>query len=65
MKDDFKNESQEKLVLIPLRVGVRKTDFKYYSDIRYFLKHYGSVGMLGGTPRHALYFCRKCKNARR
>lgn len=55
-EDDFKDESQEKLILIPLRVGVRKVDPKFYSDLRYFLKHYGSVGMIGGTPRHALYF---------
>jgi cysteine protease ATG4 len=55
-EDDFLDNFQEKLVLIPLRLGVRNVDQCYYTDIIYFLKHHGSVGMIGGTPRHALYF---------
>ena len=46
----------ETLLLIPLRIGIRKIEQRYYSDLRYFLKYYGSVGIIGGTPRHALYF---------
>jgi len=55
-EDEYQKENNEKLVLIPVRLGVRKIEPRYYSDIRYFLKHHGSIGMLGGTPRHALYF---------
>ena len=45
------------LLLLPLRLGIQKIDStKYGSTLAKLMSFPQSVGMLGGTPRHALWF---------
>ncbi len=45
------------LLLLPLRLGIQKIDAtKYGSTLAKLMSFPQSVGMLGGTPRHALWF---------
>ncbi len=45
------------LLLLPLRLGIQKIDStKYGSTLAKLMAFPQSVGMLGGTPRHALWF---------
>ena len=43
------------LILIPHRLGVHSINPEYFDEIRYLLRFPSSVGILGGTPNHALY----------
>jgi cysteine protease ATG4 len=47
---------QSLLVLIPLRLGLKTFNTKYSRSLAYILSLPQSVGILGGSPRHALWF---------
>lgn len=44
------------LVIIPLRMGLKKIDKWYYTQIKEALSSQFSVGILGGKPTYALYW---------
>lgn len=44
------------LVLLPLRLGVQKLNFEYHDELMSVFSDRSCVGILGGTPNHAIYF---------
>jgi hypothetical protein len=44
------------LILVPLRLGLRGIPIKYHKELISFLNNPNSVGIMGGTPNHSLYF---------
>jgi cysteine protease ATG4 len=44
------------LFLIPLRLGPAKVSESYYNELTNLLKNPYSIGSIGGTPSHSLYF---------
>eukprot|EP00659_Diplonema_papillatum_P017247 gene17247-26476_t len=44
------------LLLIPVRLGLDSVDEIYYEAVRGFLKSKLSLGIIGGRPKHSLYF---------
>lgn len=44
------------LVLMPLRLGIDSVNPEYYTEIKEFLQHPNSVGIIGGRVNHAIYF---------
>jgi len=48
--------SSSLLVLIPLRLGISHVNAEYIEDLTAALRHPNSVGFIGGSPNHALYF---------
>lgn len=44
------------LLLMPLKLGVRVVNSEYYREVQDVLENKFSVGMLGGRPKHAIYF---------
>jgi hypothetical protein len=44
------------LLLIPLRLGLKFVNVKYFSTIKTCFRSPYSVGILGGRPNHAIYF---------
>jgi cysteine protease ATG4 len=47
---------QSLLILIPLRLGLKTFNAMYSNSLAYMLSLPQSVGFLGGSPRHALWF---------
>jgi cysteine protease ATG4 len=47
---------QSILVLIPLRLGLKTFNTMYSRSLAYMLSLSQSVGIMGGSPRHALWF---------
>jgi hypothetical protein len=60
--EDFDQQNPETsflepiLFLVPHRLGLNKINPKYYQDVFKFMKSPWSVGAIGGTPSHSLYF---------
>lgn len=44
------------LLLMPLKLGMRVVNSEYYREVQDVLENKFSVGMLGGRPKHAIYF---------
>ncbi len=56
---DYDNSSEEwtpLLLLIPLRLGREKLNLDYGDALKSFLAMDNCVGIIGGRPRHSLYF---------
>lgn len=43
------------LILVPLRLGLNELDLVYESYLKEALKLSQTVGIIGGSPRHAVY----------
>lgn len=44
------------MLLIPIRLGVDKVNPIYIENIKYLLSMQQTVGIIGGKPKHSLYF---------
>ncbi|CAF4693707.1 unnamed protein product, partial [Rotaria magnacalcarata] len=43
------------LILVPLRLGLNELDLIYEDNLKEALKLSQTVGIIGGSPRHAVY----------
>jgi cysteine protease ATG4 len=50
------NREQAIMLLIPMRLGVDKLNPIYIDNIRFLLSLDQSLGIIGGRPKHSLYF---------
>lgn len=57
-----KNESSHQIhkkaviILIPLRLGNEKLNINYVDKLKNLLSHENCIGIIGGRPKHSLYF---------
>ena len=49
-------EQHSVMLLIPIRLGVDKVNPIYIGNIKYLLSMQQTMGIIGGKPRHSLYF---------
>lgn len=49
-------EQRSVMLLIPIRLGVDKVNPIYINNIKYLLSMEQTVGIIGGKPKHSLYF---------
>lgn len=44
------------IILIPLRLGNEKLNINYVDKLKNLLSHENCIGIIGGRPKHSLYF---------
>lgn len=44
------------IILIPLRLGNEKLNINYVDKLKNLLTHENCIGIIGGRPKHSLYF---------
>ena len=53
---DLEDWNESLLLLVPLRLGVQSIDGRYRKNIAELFSMKQCLGIMGGTPRHAIYF---------